>query len=179
MNRETYEIEKQKAIARLKQACIVLTEQEQADLELTDFGLNNFPSMGLTLLTYVNTSRCCSKELVMLPLQTCPEHRHPPIEGNPGKEETFRCRAGKVYLYIEGEPTPEPVCKAPAGREAYYQVWHEIELKPGQQFTLPPNTRHWFQAGPDGAIVSEFSTSSRDELDVFTDPDVQRMAAIE
>ena len=29
-------------------------------------------------------------------------------------------------------------------------------------------------AGDEGAIVSEFSTASRDELDIFTDPRVER-----
>jgi D-lyxose ketol-isomerase len=52
-----------------------------------------------------------------------------------------------------------------------YTVWHEIVLDPGAQHTIPPGTLHWFQAGPDGAVVSEFSTESRDELDVFTDPE--------
>ncbi len=37
-----------------------------------------------------------------------------------------------------------------------------------------PNTPHWFQAGDEGAVVSEFSTRSRDESDIFTDPQIQR-----
>ena len=40
------------------------------------------------------------------------------------------------------------------------------------QHTIPPGTLHWFQAGPEGAVVSEFSTTSRDELDEFTDENV-------
>ena len=44
------------------------------------------------------------------------------------------------------------------------------------QYTIPPGMRHWFQAGPDGAVVSEFSTTSRDELDEFTDTNVVRTA---
>jgi D-lyxose ketol-isomerase len=51
-------------------------------------------------------------------------------------------------------------------------------LWPGQQHTVPPNTLHWFQAGPEGAIVSEFSTHSRDDLDVFTDPDIARTTIV-
>ena len=47
---------------------------------------------------------------------------------------------------------------------------HEIILNPGEQYTINPNTLHWFQAGPDGAVVSEFSTKSRDEYDIYTDP---------
>ena len=50
----------------------------------------------------------------------------------------------------------------------------EIELCPGDQFTIPPDTLHWFRAGAEGAIVTEFSTRSRDELDVFTDPRIVR-----
>ena len=47
-------------------------------------------------------------------------------------------------------------------------------LRPGDQHTIPPDTLHWFRAGPEGAVVCEFSSTSRDELDVFTDPDVRR-----
>jgi D-lyxose ketol-isomerase len=36
-------------------------------------------------------------------------------------------------------------------------------------------TKHWFQAGPDGAVISEFSTTSRDHADIFTDAAVQRV----
>ena len=51
-------------------------------------------------------------------------------------------------------------------------------LDPGDQYTIPPGTLHWFQAGPDGAIVSEFSTTSRDELDLFTDPEIARATIV-
>ncbi len=37
-----------------------------------------------------------------------------------------------------------------------------------------PDTLHWFQGGPEGAVVSEFSTRSTDEADVFTDPAIRR-----
>ena len=36
----------------------------------------------------------------------------------------------------------------------------------------------WFQAGDEGAVVSEFSTKSRDEMDVFADPDIERITEI-
>jgi len=115
----------------------------------------------------------------MFPHQTCPEHRHPPVAGEPGKEETFRCRWGQVYLYTEGEPAVSPAAVPPSGREKYYTVWNETVLLPGEQFTLPPNTLHWFQAGPDGAVVSEFSTKSRDDADIFTDVDIMRQTIVE
>jgi D-lyxose ketol-isomerase len=164
-----------RAAAALAEAGIFLTPVEQRGIEVADFGLSELETTGLEVVVYVNTERVCAKELVMFPGQTCPEHRHPPFEGTPGKEETFRCRKGRVYLYTDGEPTPEPACGPPRG---VYTVWHEIVLDAGGQHTIPPGTLHWFQAGPDGAIVSEFSTESRDELDVFTDPEIGRATVV-
>ncbi|WP_094546273.1 D-lyxose/D-mannose family sugar isomerase [Petroclostridium xylanilyticum] len=170
---------RERALTFFEKANIILTKEEKDNIEVADFGLNELEQTGLEVVTYVNTDRCCAKELVLFPFQTCPEHRHPPVEGEPGKEETFRCRWGKVYLYVEGEPTSNPTAKPPKGREHTYTVWHEIVLNPGEQYTLKPNTLHWFQAGQEGAVVSEFSTKSRDEADIFTDPDIKRIPVIE
>jgi D-lyxose ketol-isomerase len=57
-------------------------------------------------------------------------------------------------------------------------VWHEVVLQPGEQYTVAGNCLHWFQAGPEGAVLSEFSTPSTDENDIFTDPDVRRIPEI-
>nr|WCJ14609.1 D-lyxose isomerase [uncultured bacterium] len=168
----------ERAMEYLRRAGIVLTPEEQKNIEVADFGLGDLENTGLELVVYVNTDRYCAKELVLFPRQTCPEHRHPPVDGDPGKMETFRCRWGKVYLYVEGEPTPNPKAKPPAGREQYYTVWHEIVLRPGEQYTIPSNTKHWFQAGDEGAVVSEFSSTSRDESDIFTDPDIERITKV-
>jgi D-lyxose ketol-isomerase len=158
----------------LDQAGIIITPEEAANIEVADFGLNDLENTGLQLVVYVNTERVCAKELVLFPRQTCPEHRHPPVAGEPGKEETFRCRWGQVYLYVPGEATPNPRARPPRGLESAYTVWREIVLNPGDQYTLRPNTLHWFQAGDEGAVVSEFSTRSRDDSDIFTDPLIER-----
>ncbi len=168
----------QRALQVLGKAGIVLTPEEQSAIEVADFGLGDLKHVGLELVTYVNTDRSCAKELVLFPGQTCPEHRHPPVAGEPGKEETFRCRWGTVYLYVPGEKTSPAHGTPPPGREEHYTVRHEIVLTPGKQYTLEPNTLHWFQGGDEGAVVSEFSTKSRDETDVFTDPDIERMTQI-
>jgi len=138
----------------LADAGIVLTAAERDAIEVADFGLGQLEQIGLQLIVYVNTDRVCAKELVLFAGQTCPEHRHPPVGDEPGKEETFRCRTGSVRLWVDGHG--------------------ETVLRPGEQFTIPPDTLHWFQAGDDGAIVSEFSTHSRDDVDVFTDPRIRR-----
>ena len=150
----THREARERAAAMLADAGIVLTPAERDAIEVTDLGLGRLEETGLQLLTYVNTERVCAKELVLFPRQICPEHRHPPVGDDPGKEETFRCRTGVVHLHVEGH--------------------EEIVLQPGEQFTIPPNTLHWFQAGADGAIVSEFSTRSTDEHDVFTDARITR-----
>jgi D-lyxose ketol-isomerase len=167
-----------RAAAVLADAGIVLSADERAEIEVADFGLSRLDEIGLEVVVYVNTDRVCAKELVMFPRQTCPEHRHPPHGGSPGKEETFRCRRGVVYLYTEGEPAPSPACHAPGDDPEAFTVWHEVVLRPGQQHTIPPNTLHWFQAGDEGAVVSEFSTTSTDELDVFTDPRIGRATVV-
>jgi len=159
----------------LRAAGVVLAEREESAIEIADFGLGDFQSQGLALLTYVNTDRYCAKELVLLPGQTCPQHRHPPVDGGPGKEETFRCRAGSVRLFLQGEAGRGADVHVPEGSEPHYSVWQEVALLPGGQHTIPPDTWHWFQAGPDGAVVSEFSSTSYDELDVFLDPRIVRV----
>ncbi len=170
-----YEKAQKLALEYFRRANIAITPQEASRIEVADMGLGELWSTGLELLTYINTERVCAKELILLPGQTCPEHLHPaaPATG-PGKEETFRCRWGIVYLYVPGDPTPNPAALPPANRRQYYTVWHQVTLKPGEQYTLPPSTRHWFQAGPEGAVVSEFSTHSDDDSDIFTDPDIRR-----
>lgn len=178
LTREEFAQAQQRAAEVLDRAGIVLTPAERDNIEVADFGLNDLAHIGLEIVTYVNTERCCAKELVLFPGQICPEHRHPAIGSNPGKEETFRCRAGQVCLYVPGEPTANPKGHVPAGREQAFTVWHEVVLNPGEQYTLMPNTLHWFQGGPNGAIVSEFSTKSMDEADIFTDQDIQRMPEV-
>jgi D-lyxose ketol-isomerase len=179
LTKEQYHHFRQGAVEIFQKASIVLTSEEEQQIEIADFGLGQFEQIGLGVLVYVNTERCCAKELAMWPHQTCPEHRHPPINReNPGKEETFRCRWGKMYLYVPGTATDHPKAMPPAGRENTYTVWHEIELIPGEQYTLLPNTLHWFQAGPEGAVVSEFSTSSLDEKDFFTDEEIKRITQV-
>jgi len=165
--------------ALFKKAGIVITKKEAALIEPADFGLGDYAQTGLGVLVYVNTDRCCAKELALRPHQTCPEHRHPPVDkNNPGKEETFRCRWGEAYLYVPGKKTAKTHARPPKGREKWYMVWREVVLKAGDQYTLEPNTLHWFQAGPQGAVVSEFSTRSMDEKDVFTDPEIQRITKL-
>ena len=176
ITQEKYKENVKYVLELFKKVGIVITEDEKGKIEVADFGLNDLQNVGLQLLTYINTDRVCAKEMALKPFQTCPEHWHVPTNGMEGKEETFRCRYGKVYLYVDGEGNKESINgKIP---NTSVTVFHEIVLKPGEQYTIMPNTKHWFQAGENGAIVSEFSTHSTDETDVFTDERIERETKI-
>lgn len=177
MTRECYENTVKKALEFYDKAGIVLTDTERNGIEVADFGLDNIENIGLQILVYINTDRVCAKEMVLLPNQTCPEHKHIPTNGKEGKEETFRCRMGEVYLYVEGEGDKNAIkAKLP---DTDTTVYHEVILKAGEQYTIYPETKHWFQSGSEGAVVSEFSTVSTDETDVFTDKRIVRAPSIE
>jgi D-lyxose ketol-isomerase len=173
---ESVQSVRRRSAAALAEAGIVLRPEEADAIEVTDFGLGRFAEEGLVLLTYVNTDRYCAKELVLGAHQVCPQHRHPPFDGGPGKQETFRCRRGRVHLFVEGAGSSSDGADglAPKHREEWYTVHEQVVLHAGEQYTIPPNTWHWFAAGPGGAIVSEFSSTSRDELDQWVDPGIVR-----
>jgi len=176
MNSAEVEKIRERAAAILENAHIVITPQELAAMEIVDFGLGDIDNMGLEIIVYENNDRYCAKELVLFPRQTCAEHRHPRVSGeNIGKQETFRCRWGEVYLYVPGESAAKPKAVIPEKYRKFLTVWREVVLRPGDQYTLAPDTLHWFQAGDQGAVVSEFSSTSTDENDVFTDPNIRRV----
>mgnify|MGYP000878486072 CR=1 FL=1 len=179
MKKELADQARIRALKMYERAHIVLTEEEKNRIETADFGLDDLENTGLEILTYINTDYYCAKEMVLFPYQTCPEHKHTNVGDRMGKQETFRCRYGTVYLYVEGESAEQPHSKPPSGSEKYYTVWHEIVLNAGEQYTIAPNTKHWFQADREGAVISEFSTTSFDEYDVFTDPRIKRIPEIE
>lgn len=177
MTRKDYDRQVEASLKFFEKANIVLTEKEKENIEVADFGLGKVNEIGLQLVVYINTDRVCAKEMVLLPFQTCPEHKHIPTAGISGKEETFRCRYGEVYLYVEGDKNTDKIkAKLP---DSDVTVFHEIVLKPGEQYTIMPETLHWFQAGENGAVVSEFSTRSTDETDIFTDKAIVRETKID
>ena len=55
---------RERAVAMLTNAGIVLTPEEQGEMEIQDFGLGELARTGLQLVVYVNTDRYCAKELI-------------------------------------------------------------------------------------------------------------------
>ncbi len=163
---------KRAAVGLLRGSALALHAEDVDRLYCEDFGLGEYEETGLGVLELVNTNLLSIKILVLLPRQTCPEHRHRPAADYPGKEETFGCQWGECYLYLPGPAAPGPRAAPPAHRRDSYTVWHEIKLGPGDQHTAPSDTRHWFQAGPEGAVVWSLCSRTVVGADEFTDRDI-------
>lgn len=157
----------------LEKAGIPLGEGELEKIEVIDFGLGNIEVEGLQLVTMFETDRMAGRILIMTPSQTEPEHWHPPFGGNPGKQEIIRAFWGEVRFYLpgEGEISKGFIVN---GKEDLYTLRREVILLPGDTLILEPGSKHWFQAGVEGAVFYSFSTTVKDGSDGFTDPKVVR-----
>ncbi|MCJ7552205.1 MAG: D-lyxose/D-mannose family sugar isomerase [Anaerolineae bacterium] len=178
MTKTEYRNAQRRAAKLLKRTGVTLRDEELATIAVADFGLGELEGSGGQILTLLDTTEIATKLIALLPGQTLPEHRHPRLGDYSGKAETLRCEWGVVFLYTEGNPTPEPRGHPPAHRRQSYTVWHEVVLLPGDQITLPPDTPHWFQAGPEGGVVWSFSSRAVDVQDIFTDPEIRRVTVV-
>ncbi len=179
ITRDEYEQARRRAWDMVKQAGVVVREAEFDQMEVADVGLGELAETGLQILTLASTPFTAVKLLILMPNQIFPQHRHPPLGDYPGKEEIFRGQWGEAYLYLPGPETPNPRGRPPAHRRQFYDVWHEVVLQPADQFIMPPNTWHWFQAGPQGAVVWSISTTATDAQDQFRDPQITRKTVIQ
>jgi D-lyxose ketol-isomerase len=161
----------------IEAAGVHLTEAEKKKITAADFGLSRLREEGIQILTLFETERVAGKILVLFPKQTIPEHWHPAVGDDPGKEEIIRAISGDLYFYIPGTDTLKRGFIV-AGKDDCYTMRHEVVLNPGEQLILPPGTKHWFQAGDRGAVMYSFSTTVRDILDRFSDPGVKRETVI-
>ncbi|MBE0584421.1 MAG: D-lyxose/D-mannose family sugar isomerase [Desulfofustis sp.] len=167
----------QRAAQMMRRAGIQIADGEIENIEVVDFGLSQLDAEGVQVFTMVNTDRLAAKVLVLFPSQTEPEHWHPRIGSDPGKQETIRHIGGDLRFYVAGPDTMKQGFLVP-GKEQVYRLRHELVLQPGDQLTFEPYEKHWFQAGPAGAVLYSFSTTVRDGLDGFTDPAIERITAV-
>ena len=177
IKRSEYLRARQQAAEMIREAGIQMTDAEAAGIDIVDFGLGQLAVEGVQVFTMFATGRISAKVLVMFPHQTEPEHWHPPVGDDPGKEETIRVISGTLNFYTPGKDTLKQGW-VPAGKKACYTCRHEIVMKPCDQLTLVPGTKHWFQAPAGGAVFYSFSTCVRDGLDQFSDPAVVRQTKI-
>lgn len=168
----------QRAARMMRKAGIQIGDDEIETIEVVDFGLSQLGSEGVQVFTMVNTERLAAKVLVLFPNQTEPEHWHPQVGNDPGKQETIRHIWGDLRFYVDGPDTLKEGFVVP-GKDEVYRLRHEMVLEPGDQLTFEPYEKHWFQGGPRGAVLYSFSTTVRDGLDGFTDPAIQRVTVVE
>jgi D-lyxose ketol-isomerase len=178
LTKPEYAAAQSRAAAMIRESGISITDEEAKKVEVADFGLGRLDVEGAQILTLVTTDRIAVKVVALFPHQTLPEHWHPPVGEDPGKEETVRVVSGIVRIYIPGDDSMKEGF-VPAGQEDAYTMRRELILKPSGQVTLQPGTKHWFQAGQAGAVLYSFSTVARDVLDGFTDPEIKRMTEIQ
>ena len=135
---------RKKLIEVYKKSKIYIRPEEFDNIEVTDFGLDNFFDIGLGIIIYVNTNRVCAKELAMTPYQICPQHRHPNISKSPGKEETFT-RICEEF----GKNIPEHIAVYGADNDQRLTGLHETQsidkfsygaLDRGASIRIPVNT---------------------------------------
>jgi len=177
ITRQEQRTARKRAADMIRKAGLRITDKEAEGIEVVDFGLSRLSQEGVQVLSLVQTERISVKALVLFPNQTEPEHWHPPVGGDPGKEETVRVISGIVYFYIPGENTFKEGFLVD-GKEHCYTVRHELVMRAGDQITLEAGMKHWFQARNEGAVMFSFSTVARDAMDQFTDPDIVRITKV-
>ena len=153
-----------RAAEMIRAAGIPVAEADLAGMEVADFGLGELSRTGAQIATLLDTERKGVRIIVLFPDQVLPEHRHPPVGSDPGKEETLWLISGEMSLYVGEE-----------GKAADL----ETVMRPGDRSTLVPGTPHWFRGGKEGAVLITFATTTRDGFDVFSDPEVIRKTVVE
>ncbi len=141
-------------------------------LFVSDFGLGRFTEAGLGVIVWWGDEKhnFSGLDAFLLPGQIIPEHWHVKVGEVPEKMEAWLVRHGEIYANAEGEPTADPKAKLAAADAANVTVKHERILRPGEIAGISrPLEKHWMQAGPGGAIFTEFSTFHTGEAVKFTD----------
>ena len=64
ITKQQYESGVAYVLEEFKKANIIITEEEANKIEVADFGLGMVEEVGLQILTYVNTEKCCAKESI-------------------------------------------------------------------------------------------------------------------
>ncbi len=147
-----------------------ISKNELEMLEVNDLGLGDIRKEGFAFIDILRTKRLRITILMLLPNQSLPQHVHPPYEEEIGKEETIRVIFGQTKVYsAKNNQEDEPIL-IPTGKEKYYTARHETKLEQGQQFTVTPNTNHWFQGGSEGAVNICFQNRVDETRNIFFDP---------
>jgi D-lyxose ketol-isomerase len=160
----------------LKQSGYPVNDTIAKKLFVTDFGLGRFTEAGLGVIVWWGDEKYnySGLDAFLLPGQIIPEHWHVKLKDVPEKMEAWLVRYGEVYAYAEGVPTPNMKARLAPADAAHATVKSERILRVGDIAGISrPLEKHWMQAGPQGAVFTEFSTFHTGEAVKFTDPKVK------
>ncbi len=160
----------------LKRSGYPVNQTIASKLFVTDFGLGRFTQAGLGVIVWWGDEKYnySGLDAFLLPGQIIPEHWHVKVRDIPEKMEAWLVRSGEIYAYAEGAPTANIKAKLADAEAANVTVKSERILRVGDIAGIShPLEKHWMQAGPQGAIFTEFSTFHTGEAVKFTDPRVK------
>ncbi|PKL06658.1 MAG: D-lyxose/D-mannose family sugar isomerase, partial [Spirochaetae bacterium HGW-Spirochaetae-9] len=126
----------------LRKMAFPLASEELDHIAVADFGLSRPEREGAQILTLFATERISAKLIVLLPGQILPEHWHPPVGADPGKEEILRGYWGEVLYFDEGEANLD-TGEFPPDKAGCYSCRSRRDLGPGDQVIIPPGRKHW------------------------------------
>jgi len=146
--------------------------------DVTDFGLGDFSTHGLTLINLADEPEYCEKLMYARKGQITPAHTHAK------KKEDIIARYGVLTLQLwcgapeisEGKPCTVRVC----GKPVTLLSGETINLMAGERVTLCPGTYHAFWVSTDEGIIGEVSTANDDANDnIFVNPEIGRYPHVE
>jgi D-lyxose ketol-isomerase len=139
--------------------------------DVTDFGLGDFNTTGLTSVNLAEQPEYCEKIMYVKRGQVTPDHYH-----NKKKEDII-CRIGRLALQFFSEEAS--VRLQVNGEFQDLPVDRLLILQAGERITLTQGIRHAFWAETEYAIVGEVSTANDDTNDnFFQNPEVGRFSEI-
>ncbi|MBF0454385.1 MAG: N-acetylneuraminate synthase family protein [Magnetococcales bacterium] len=128
----------------LKKGNVILPGEAQLEVS-HHYGIDQFESFGISMITVVNR-RYCKKLIVVLPGQSHPEQYHKQ------KEETFHILHGVLNIALDGESK---------------------ERGPGSVITIEPGVRHAFDS-QEGCVFEEISSTHYTDDSFYTDPAISQ-----
>ena len=150
MKKDAIEKARNDAHKMLKDAGVVLGKDEE--IEITDFGKDDYARVGLGLIIRVNEPEYGSQWLTVMPGQVCPNHYHKVVK------ETFIIIKGDVKMWVNNEA---------------------IDMKVGDKLTMPPGTWHKFTS-KEGSVIEEITSPKVEDADsFFEDEDIERYVTVE
>ena len=140
---------------------------------VADFALGRFLEVGMGGMFWINNKDdgFTALEMMLFPGQMVPEHWHVQTPDAKAKMEVWHVRWGEIYTYGPGEATPNMKANIPQGGGPHVTVKHERIVHIGEVHGISkPLEVHWMAAGPEGAILTEYSTYHDNNGVKFTNP---------